>query len=338
MQSTRKIRAAREALLNIRRRDGAAQRSAKMLAAGEALAKLSDATQLLACRVSADRLILGCDDIYMALLLGLKGYRRTRSAWLRRKRPTDFLPYRRITVLKNTKNSSQIFIYTERNSPKLEAYRIILVPDDAVGQEPRVVRSVLECIETPPRIALLEVALDFPDGSGIDGGFVRRHGLFGKCKPYSVGKRPGWDAWGSRKGAKFVRSYHKTEVGAHRVELQLQPPFLRQHGIKEISDFPRLAKILPRHHVWFARLSEPKLARAMRKGGTTQTRIQEIRSGISTRAGHLCGVARYLRRTAGLENVRRLSVPLGVNEAIREALKAWAGEWSTAPTQSKGKP
>jgi hypothetical protein len=328
-----KMRAAHEALLNVWRLNDAAQRTAKMLAAREALAKLSGGTRLVACRASADRLIFGCRDIYMALLLGLKGFRRTKSAWLKRKHPTDFLPYGRITVLKSSHNGSQILVYSERNSSKLEPYRVVFIPDDALGLEAKVVRSVRECIESSPRIALLEIALDFPCGSGVDSAFVRGRALFGRSSPYSVGKRPGWDAWGSRKGAKFVRSYHKKEVGAHRVELQLQPPFLRQHGIYAISDFSRLVKILPRHHVWFARLSDQKLTRVMVKNGISQKRMQEIRNGVSARAGHLCEAARYVRQTAGLKNVRRLLVPLRVNQSVREALKAWAAQWPVRPAQ-----
>ena len=166
----------------------------------------------------------------------------------------------------------------------------------------------------------------------------RRHALFGKSREYSVGKRPGWDAWGSRLGAKFVRSYYKKEVEAHRVELQLQLPFLRQHGINEISDLPGLLKILPRHHVCFARLSEQKLTRAMVKSGISHKSMQEIRNEVGARAGNLWDALRYLRRRQSFRNVRRLLVPLRVNQSVREALKAWTAQWQVRSTRPKKKP
>lgn len=308
----------------------------KMLAAREALARLSG-QERPSCTAKVDRLEIGCAGVHMAALLKLEGYRCTRSHWLKPKSATDFIPYGRVTALRNEKWGTQILVYSERKSRRLSPYRLTFIPDDKLGLQPADALAVLDCVEKH-RVSKVELAFDFPSGLGVDSAFVRSRALFGKSREYSVGKRPGWDAWGSRKGAKFVRSYHKKEVGAHRVELQLQPPFLRQHGINEISDLPRLAKILPRRHILFARLSEQKLARVMVKNGISQKRMQEIRNGVGARAGNLLEALAFLRRRAHMTNARRLLVPLHVNQVVREALKKWAAEWRAALMQLKKKP
>lgn len=182
----------------------------------------------------------------------------------------------------NKRNGAQILVYSERKSRKLDPYRITFIPNDRLGLQPEDVLAVAECMEGH-RIVLAEMALDFTVDSGVDCAFVRGHGLFGKCREHSVGKRPGWDAWGSRRGAKFVRSYFKAEVDGHRVEAQVQTRFLRDHRINEISDLPRLAKILPRDHVWFARLSEEKFSEALRHSGLEPSKGREILDGARAR-------------------------------------------------------
>ncbi len=336
LKVTVKIRAAREALRRMQEHGRAIQPTAKMLAAREALARLAGQQQP-SCTAKVDRLEIGCAGVHMDRLLKLEGYRCTRSHWLKPKSPTDFIPYGRVTALRNEKCGTQILVYSERKSRKLPPYRLTFIPDDKLGLQPKDAFAVLDCVEKH-RVSKVELAFDFPSGSGVDSAFVRARALFGKSKPYSVGKRPGWDAWGSRKGAKFVRSYYKKEVAAHRVELQLQPPFLRLHGINEISDLPRLARILPRHHIWFARLSEQKLFSAMVKGGISQKKMQELRKGVGARTGNLWEALAYLRRRAHMSNARRLLVPLRVNQAVREALKKWATEWRAALAQLRKKP
>jgi hypothetical protein len=330
-----KMEAALKALTRMQHSSGATQLPAKILAAREALERLS--TVQPSCTTKVDRFEIGCTGLDMAGISRLEGYQRTRSHWLKPKSPTDFVPYRRVTAFRNVKSSGQILVYSDRKSPKLRPYRVTFIPDDQLGLRPEDALAVVDCAEQH-RVSKVELAFDFPSGSSIDCALVRRHALFGKSREYSVGKRPGWDAWGSRQGAKFVRSYYKKEVGAHRVELQLQLPFLRQHGINEISDLPRLLKILPRDHIWFARLSEQKLTRAMHKSGISQNKMQEIRNAVGSRAGNLWDALRFLRRQENFRNVRRLLVPLHVNQAVSEALKAWAAEWQLRSTRPKKKP
>jgi hypothetical protein len=59
------------------------------------------------------------------------------------------------------------------------------------------------------RVVLVELAFDFGPRSGVTGAYVRRHALFGKSRPKNVASFRGYDSWGTRKGAKFVRSYYK---------------------------------------------------------------------------------------------------------------------------------
>ncbi len=331
-----KIAAAHAALRRMQHRSGTTQPTAKMTAAREALQRLLSTVQPR-CTAKVDRFEIGCTGLDMAEISRLEGYRRTRSHWLKAKSPTDFVPYRRVTAFRNAKSDSQILVYSDRKSPKMRPYRVVLIPDDKLGLQPGDALAVVDCAEQH-RISKVELAFDFPTGSGIDCAFVRRHALFGKSREYSVGKRPGWDAWGSRLGAKFVRSYYKKEVEAHRVDLQLQLAFLRQQSINEISGLPRLLKILPRDHIWFTRLSEQKLTRAMHKSGISQNKMQEIRNAVGARAEKLWDALRYLRRRQNFRNVRRLLVPLPVNQSGSEALNEWAARWQVRSTRPKKKP
>ena len=77
--------------------------------------------------------------------------------------------------------------------------------------------------------------------------------------------------------------------------------------------------------IWFARLSEQKLTRAMVKSGISQKKMQEIRNAVAARAGNLWAAAKYLRGTAGLKNVWWPLVPLGVNQSVREATPGVGG-------------
>jgi hypothetical protein len=299
----------------------------KMAAAREALRRHS-LPEELRCTAKVDRLIVACADLYMGALLELEGFSREKSHWLKPKTATDFIAYGRVTKLINKRSGAQILVYSERKSRKLAPYRITFIPADKVGLRPEDALAVVRCVDGH-RIALAEVALDFPFGCGLNCAFVRQHGLFGKSRPYSVGKKPGWDAWGSRRGAKFVRSYYKKEIGAHRLELQAQARLLRENRIDEVRDLPRLAKILPGHHIWFARLSEEKLTAALGKSGLGPEKVREITDGVAARKKNLWAALRYLRRW-GLKNSRRLVVPIQVNHDVREALNRWATRWRTA--------
>ena len=265
----------------------------------------------------------------MALLRELPKFRCVRSHLLRRNTPNQFLPYGRIHVLKSEHDATQIFVYSDPGSSRLDAYRIHFIPDDHGSLLPEHLFSVARLVEEPPKLRLLEVAFDFSAESGIDGNFVRAHGIFGKCRPFCVGKRNGWDAWGSRAGAKFVRSYDKKEIHKHRTELQLQLRFLQKHGLSSISDLPNLTNILPAHHIFFARLSQSKLNAALQNAGLParqRQRTARIVGGLEKKS--LLAALQFLRREVGLTNVHRLLEPLEPqNQLVRDALSKLAGDW-----------
>jgi len=288
------------------------------------------------CKVQLDRVDVGCRGIHMDGLLEIPGFKRTKRRWIKKKRPDEFKPYGCVTIFESTTSRAQFWVYSEPKSQRLPRFKVRFLPDDKMGLEIATLRPVLDRMDGPA-ISLVEVSFDFPDGSGVHSRYVRSRGLFGKCKPYSVGITPGYDAWGTRESAKFVRSYHKKEVSAHRVELQLQGAFLRLNRIRTETDLLRLVDLLPQHHIWFVRLSEQKLNQAMHKRGFSKNRMKEIIAEVRANSGHLCGLLALLRRR-GLKNVQRLVVPVPATGSARRALKTWTALWRISLVVHEEKP
>ena len=80
-------------------------------------------------------------------------------------------------------------------------------------------------------MTLVEVAFDF-SGSMTGGRFVLRRGLFGRAK--RVQSKNETSNLGSRKGTKRVKSYAKSEIDAHRVELELKPRLCGDMALKSL--------------------------------------------------------------------------------------------------------
>jgi hypothetical protein len=257
-------------------------------------------------------------------LLESTGYERVRAFRLPKLKGV-FLPYSRVNYLENPENGARMRVYSGPNGAKLAPYRVEFFPPDDLGFDQATARAVFQHFEEP-RISLVEMALDFPVGSDVDLAYVRARAVFGKCHPYSVGHRPGWDAWGTRKGAKFIRSYYKKCIGAHRVELQLQRPFIHRHRLSDIANVTRLADLLCPAHVMFAQLSEQRLARAMKDQNFSKKEIVDTVVAVQDRAGNLTDARHYLRGR-GVENVQRLLVPVPADGSIRKALRTWAALW-----------
>ena len=87
-------------------------------------------------------------------------------------------------------------------------FKLTMFARDKTGLEPEDVKAV-ERLLLDVEVVSLELAFDFGFSSGVDGAYVRRHGLFGKSRLKTVAFLECYDAWGTRKGAKFVRSYLK---------------------------------------------------------------------------------------------------------------------------------
>jgi hypothetical protein len=139
------------------------------------------------------------------------------------------------------------------------------------------------------------------------------------------------DYWGSRKGYKRVQVYFKTEIDSLRVELDLRPKFLRKFQIEGPEDFHKLVAILPRLHIFFARLDEQKLRRQLRNMGLRRKQIEAVESEIKFHEGDLWMALCYLRRVVGMKNAPRVLVPIGTNKVIRRALEKWAAGWPIGP-------
>jgi hypothetical protein len=308
----------------------------KILAAREALRRYSRRKQPY-CTAKVDRLAIACDDFYMAEIRKLHGYRCIRSHWVKPKSAADFVAYDRVTELRNERKGVKIFIHSEPKLRKLAPYQITFIPNDQAGLQPEDVVAVLDYTEGIHTLKVAELAADFVADSGVDCEFVRAHSLFGKSREFCVDKKPGWDAWGSRRGAKFVRSYFKEEIQRHRIEVQAQRPLLRENRINQIADLPRLATILPQHHMWFARLNEEKLAVALRHQGLGPEEVTEVIAEATAMKGNLGATLRHLRRQAGLKNTVRLLTPLKLNSLVRTAMELWAEQWKAGLQRAKSK-
>jgi hypothetical protein len=149
------------------------------------------------CKAQLDRVTVGCKSVYMDGLLESTGYERVRAFRLPKLKGV-FLPYSRVNYLENPENGARMRVYSGPNGAKLAPYRVEFFPPDDLGFDQATARAVFQHFEEP-RISLVEMALDFPVGSDVDSAYVRARAVFGKCHPYSVGHRPGWDALGHQK-------------------------------------------------------------------------------------------------------------------------------------------
>jgi len=254
---------------------------------------------------------------------------------LRRKHATDFLAYRRKTEFTTDGSIRKLVILSEAVMPHIAPCKITLIARDEVGLQLKDVLSILELLPDT-EVVLVEIAFDFSFRSRVDGAYVRAHALFGKSRPNKVGVYRCWDSWGTRKGAKFVRSYFKKELHFHRVELQLNRKFIRRHRINDIFDFHRLVKILPVHHILFAKIHAGKALRHLRNAGHGPNEVGRILERVSEREGDIHGQLAILRKRGRLKNVRRVLIPLFANYAVSKTLTEWAAKWPKCPMRLEG--
>jgi hypothetical protein len=95
--------------------------------------------------------------------------------------------------------------------PWLPKSMITLVANDRTGLSRAEVDSVLFWVEGA-RLLLVELALDFDEGSVVDSSFVQRHLLAGKARHWRTDRAPGFDYFGTRRSPKFLRCYEKKLV------------------------------------------------------------------------------------------------------------------------------
>src|ERR1700674_1711479 len=242
--------------------------------------KLAEAEGAATCKVCLDRLEVTASEMDESLILAIPGVHGGRNHYLRRKHPKDFLPYGRRTEFMTNGSIGQVVALSEPSMQHIAPCKITLIARDEVGLRPKDVLSILELLPDA-KVVLVELAFDFGFRSRVDGAYVRAHALFGKSRPNQGGVRCGWASWGTRRGAKVVRSYFKPQLGVHRVELQLNRKFVRRYGINDIFDFHRMVTILPVHHILFVKINEGRALRHLRNEGHGPNEVRRILERVS---------------------------------------------------------
>ena len=131
-----------------------------------------------------------------------------------------------------------------------------------------------------------------------------------------------------------MKSYYKPEISGHRVELEFHAPDLQRYGIADVFQFPKFAKLIPEHHIFFGRIDHPALLRRLVGEEYPEDQVREIRRKVKNLEWNLCAALNYLRKDVGLKNVRRILVPLDdMNRVVREALSKWGAEWRADSAQ-----
>lgn len=298
-------------------------------------ADLAKAQNIPVCVVRLDRLEFTATGIAKKQILDIPGFRSGDDHFVRRKAPENFLPYRRVANFESDTSIRKMDVLYKPTARWIAAFKVTLISQDKTGLQPVDVLSILELLPGA-KVVRIEVAFDFGYSAGVDGAWIRSHSLFGKARRNQVGIRRGWDAWGSRRGAKFVRSYYKKELKIHRLELQLNRKFLRRFGINDIFDFRRLMSILPVNHILFAEINSAKMLHHLRTGGHWGSEFRQILERVADGSGDLLLQCSVLRKRGGLRNVRRVLIPLKENHLVAKALETWAAQWPVGPKRLGG--
>jgi hypothetical protein len=140
--------------------------------------------------------------------------------------------------------------------------------------------------------------------------------------------------YGSRKSAKFVRSYWKAELGVFRVELELHSSLLRKHCIEELNDLAAIGEAIYPKHIRFVDFDWRRLERHL--GVKTDLRGKQVFAEARRQSDSMGRVASYLRG-CGTVNIHRFLVPLPINGQIEEALKDWKSRFGRKASEKKGR-
>jgi hypothetical protein len=280
------------------------------------------------CSAKLDRFQFYCDEDPSHQLMGVPRFKSQPSHFIRPYEEGRFQPYGRVQWFEDKRSSMKFVVESKRREPWLPAYRVTLFADDRTGLLPEELFAVLEVIPIF-KVSTIEMAFDF--SPSISRKLLNQRVLFGKSRPTRSVETTRY--WGSRKGSKYVRLYHKKEIDRYRVELELHAKFLKSHDIKQPFEFQKFCELLPVRHIYYARFEEQKLITLLRSMEMSYTEIWNILKDIALLEGDVWPTLNYLRLELGLKNARRLLVPLKTNRLIRDALKEWAAMWPTAPTR-----
>jgi hypothetical protein len=283
-------------------------------------------------RAILDRMRGVCNENPAAALLGLPGFTRVQSRRIVRPADGSFQAYGRADWYQTGRGETKVAVESDRSQHWLWPYRITFVADDATGLLPRDVLGVMEILPDF-QMTMVELAFDF--AGVLTRRYVRQHLLFGKTRP--VPSVDGTDYWGTRNGMKRVQCYWKREIQSFRVEIEMHPRFLQYYRIKDPFDFHKVIGILPRRHIYFARLNKQKLIKRLQRMGLSQKRQREVVAMVEVMDGDLWATLNYLRQEVQLKNTRRLLDPMPANTLVLQALETWAAQWPAATTRLGGK-
>lgn len=289
------------------------------------------------CRAIIDRLQLTAAEFPVADILAVGEYRSLRSHRIVAKDSTQPYGYGRVRIFRHEKTGTKLAVLSERRKPWLAAFRYEFQGQDTTGIQPGDVLQGLQFLRAY-RLVLVEPAVDFSLNTGVDENTIRRHCRFGKSRRRPDDQWPTRQTWGSRKGGKFIRTYFKPEVAAHRIELQLGSRLLKKLQIRDVYDLRRFAVVIP-GQIQFVKIDKTALEKRLQRQARREWQIRWILRQVGVRESELDDALLYLRRTIRLTNVHRLLVLLEkYNRLVRSAVKRWAAAWPQRPSplQSDG--
>ena len=281
------------------------------------------------CDVKLDRIIITAREVPLQELCAIPGFRAKPAERLWKQ------PYGVVNRIWGTGSIREVVVESAPAVRWLARYRATITPRDETGLLLEDLCLVLELL-MQFKLVVLELSLDFPIRSVVDPWFAHRHLLCGKTR-MPLGPIPLHEKWGTSRSSKVVRSYAKFfEILRFRIELQLHSRFLRQHGINHTCDFPKLATILPRHHIFFASLDNGKLRKHLQRSSLPHKTKTAIWKSVAESRKSLWSTLRLLRRKWRFANVRRLLSPLPeMNSVVVAALNRWATQWQK-PSSLRG--
>ena len=235
------------------------------------------------------------------------------------KQQTSIRTYQRCRQIMNDDTGTEVYWQYSPAPPWLPPSRITFVADDRGGLPPEDVLAILEHCQKHT-VLLAEIAFDFAQISGVDQGFILRHGIFGKSRRRRDRGGDGTLRYGGRTSSSLVRAYHKTEINRYRVELELHSRFFRSSRLCQFRQLSNLRRMLLPSRFQLVKLDWHALSEYLfgRVGARSTHLLMTARGKQSIHAS-----CQYLRRQ-GVLNTHRFLRPLQNNADLQSAINVWA--------------
>lgn len=233
--------------------------------------------------------------------------------------------YQRVLETENVGTGARTLLNDLPRVPWVPQTRLVLRAGDARGLSPSDLLGAFELVDKG-RLSMFELAFDFAEQAGLNTAFVMEHVVFGKSR--WTARKVGIVWFGTRRSAKFVRSYEKATKGVFRIELEFHAGWLRRHGVKDCFDFRRIPGLVMRRHIFFCQLDWAAVIRNIRRS-VPNARLA-LRN-LEWERHDLHATLRFLRRELRFTNTHRFLVPLELNDLAERALKLWAAQWPKHP-------